>query len=291
LELAALQAQLSDKDALLQRALGDASQLDSEHAAAAARAEEATQAALSLERQLREAQQALQEAQKAKAELSEKLAAVEARSEGLQSDQARWLRAEGGLRAQLQELQEQHQEEEQQRGQLQHQLKEAAQREADASRCVWNRQIEFAGDKPPAACCGDVCNSVQKHVCNGGGVSAGSLRVPCCAPNLQLQPQLPATLGVMLVPTEHSLQLNAVCSDACFTLTSLNAVVRCLLCCLCCCCRRIQQLEAHAEALEAKLDASASEVGQLIRRADRHETATATLQVCVHTYGSKHSIC
>jgi hypothetical protein len=49
-----------------------------------------------------------------------------------------------------------------------------------------------------------------------------------------------------------------------------------------CCCRRIQQLEARAAALEAKLDASASEAGQLIRRADRHETATATLQVGAH---------
>jgi chromosome segregation ATPase len=136
LELAALQAQLSDKDALLQRALGDASQLDSERAAIAARAEDATQAALSLERQLREAQQSLQEAHKARAELAEKLAAVEARAEGLQGDQARWLRAEGVLRAQLEELQEQLDEVQQQRGQLQQQAKEAAQREADASRCA-----------------------------------------------------------------------------------------------------------------------------------------------------------
>jgi chaperonin cofactor prefoldin len=78
----------------------------------------------------------LQEAQKARGELTEKLAAVEVRAEGLQGDQARWLRAEGGLRAQLQELQEQLKEKEQQRGQLQQQLKEGAQREADASRCV-----------------------------------------------------------------------------------------------------------------------------------------------------------
>lgn len=141
LELAALQVQLSDKDALLQRALGDASQLDAERGAAAERAEEATQAALSLERQLREAQQALQEVQKAKTELTEKLAAVEARAEGLQSDQTRWLRAEGGLRAQLQEVQEQQQDEAQQRGQLQQQLKEAAQREADATRCVFKHVV------------------------------------------------------------------------------------------------------------------------------------------------------
>jgi outer membrane murein-binding lipoprotein Lpp len=62
----------------------------------------------------------------------------------------------------------------------------------------------------------------------------------------------------------------------------LQLIAEVLLLSGCCRCRRIQQLEGRAEALEAKLDASASEAGQLIRRADRHETATATLQVGAH---------
>jgi hypothetical protein len=172
LELAALQAQLSDKDALLQRALGDASQLDSERAAIAARAEDATQAALSLERQLREAQQSLQEAQKARAELTEKLAAVEARAEGLQGDQARWLRAERGLRAQLQELQEQLDEAQQQRGQLQQQAKEAAQREADASRCVCRPASRYV-------CRPSFVPEVCKHACVGGALGCAILELMC----------------------------------------------------------------------------------------------------------------
>lgn len=135
-ELAGLQAQLADKEALLQQALSDAAVLESERRAAAARAEEATQAAFNLERQLREAQQALQEAEKAKASVSDKLAAAEVRLEGLQSDQSRWVRAEGSLRAQVQELQEQLDGAEQQQQQLQQQLKEASQREADATRWV-----------------------------------------------------------------------------------------------------------------------------------------------------------
>ncbi|KAF6253880.1 hypothetical protein COO60DRAFT_1462988 [Scenedesmus sp. NREL 46B-D3] len=145
LELAALQAQLSDKDAVLQRALGDASQLDSERAAAAARAEEATRAALSLERQLREAHKSLREAQQAGAELTERLAAAEARVEGLQADQARWLRAEGGARAQLEEAQQQLQEAQQQRGQLQQQVKEGSEREADAIRRVQQLEMRVEG--------------------------------------------------------------------------------------------------------------------------------------------------
>lgn len=43
------------------------------------------------------------------------------------------------------------------------------------------------------------------------------------------------------------------------------------------CCRRIQQLEARSEALEAKLDASACESGQAMRRAQRQEGEVATL--------------
>jgi chromosome segregation ATPase len=43
------------------------------------------------------------------------------------------------------------------------------------------------------------------------------------------------------------------------------------------CYRRIQQLEARSEALEAKLDASACESGQAMRRAQRQDGEVATL--------------
>lgn len=43
------------------------------------------------------------------------------------------------------------------------------------------------------------------------------------------------------------------------------------------CGRRIQQLEARSEALEAKLDASSCESGQALRRANRQECEVAAL--------------
>lgn len=48
---------------------------------------------------------------------------------------------------------------------------------------------------------------------------------------------------------------------------------------MCCVCqhRRIQQLEARAESLEAKLDVSATESGQALRRANRQESEVAAL--------------
>lgn len=83
-EMAALQTQLAEKEAVLQRALSDTAVLDQERAAAAARAEEATQAVFSLEKQLRQVQESLEECEKAKAAVTERLTAAEARCEGLQ---------------------------------------------------------------------------------------------------------------------------------------------------------------------------------------------------------------
>lgn len=84
LELGALQAQLAEKDALLERALSDAAAVHHERGAVAARAEEATQAAFNLEKQLREVRQLLEETEKQRLAVTEKLAAAEARCEGLQ---------------------------------------------------------------------------------------------------------------------------------------------------------------------------------------------------------------
>lgn len=52
----------------------------------------------------------------------------------LQADQARWIRSEGTLRAQVEGLQEQLSAQEQQRNELQQQLKHAQQSEMDANR-------------------------------------------------------------------------------------------------------------------------------------------------------------
>eukprot|EP00878_Enallax_costatus_P019667 GHUV01020752.1.p1 GENE.GHUV01020752.1~~GHUV01020752.1.p1 ORF type:complete len:800 (+),score=338.07 GHUV01020752.1:19-2418(+) len=140
LEMGALQAQVAEKDALLQRALADTAALDHDRGSIAARAEEATQAAFNLEKQLREARQSLEETEKRRATVAEKLAAAEARCEGLQSDQARWIRAEGALRAQVEELQEQLSTQEQQQSKLLQQAKEVAQKESDANRRI--QQLE-----------------------------------------------------------------------------------------------------------------------------------------------------
>jgi len=43
--------------------------------------------------------------------------------------------------------------------------------------------------------------------------------------------------------------------------------------------RRESRLKQRALELESKLDATTTEAGQLMKRADRHETATSTLQV------------
>jgi chromosome segregation ATPase len=137
LEMAALQAQLQEKDAHMQAALSDAAHVDAERHAAATRAEEATTAAFNLERQLQEAQNSHQEAEQARKAAAEQLAGAEARLAGLQSDQARSIRAEGELRVQLQQLQEQLGSKGEQLEQLDRQLQEAQQAKADASR--WGR--------------------------------------------------------------------------------------------------------------------------------------------------------
>jgi len=134
LELAALQAQLQQKDSHLQSALSEAAALDAERAAALARAEEATAAAFNLERQLHDAQNAHQTVESARAAAAEQLAAAEARLNGLQADHARSIRTEGELRAQLEQLQEQLETKAEELEQLEQQRKEAQQGKADAAR-------------------------------------------------------------------------------------------------------------------------------------------------------------
>eukprot|EP00775_Hariotina_reticulata_P011860 gene11860-12004_t len=174
-ELAALQTQLAEKDGLLQQALSDAAALDCECSAAAARAEGATQAAFSIEKQLLEAQENLAKAEAECAATADKLAAAEAQLTGLRGDQTRSIRAEGELRGQVESLTEQLDSAQKLQLQLKEQLKKVEQREADAN-------------------------------------------------------------------------------------------------------RRVAHLEQRVLELESKLDATATEAGHLMRRADRHETATSTLQ-------------
>ena len=147
LELAALQAQLQEKDSHLQAALSEAAALDAQQSAAMARAEEATTAAFNLERQLRDTQKALETTEGARAAAAEQLAAAEARLTGLQSDHARSIRTEGELRAELQQLQEQLQGKVDELQQLEQQLKEAQQGKVDAARCgsTWYAGLAIGG--------------------------------------------------------------------------------------------------------------------------------------------------
>lgn len=120
----------------MQAAISDAAALNSERGAAMARAEEATTAAFNLERQLRDAERAYEEVEEARKTASEQLAAAEARLSGLQADQARSIRTEGELRAQLQQLQEQLESKVEQLEQVQQQLQEVQQAKADSARSV-----------------------------------------------------------------------------------------------------------------------------------------------------------
>jgi chromosome segregation ATPase len=140
--MAALHAQLQEKDSHMQAALSDAAALNSERGAAMARAEEATTAAFNLERQLRDAERVYEEVEEARKTASEQLAAAEARLSGLQADQARSIRTEGELRAQLQQLQEQLESKVEQLEQVQQQLQEVQQAKADAARSVCRHGVQ-----------------------------------------------------------------------------------------------------------------------------------------------------
>lgn len=134
-ELAALQAALRDKEDALAHTAADADALRTAHDAAAARAEEATDAALHLERQLREAQEQLRASQAGEKDAAAQLAAAQAQLGGLQADQARGIRSEGELRVALGQAQETAAVARADADKAAAQLQEAAQREADAARC------------------------------------------------------------------------------------------------------------------------------------------------------------
>lgn len=82
----------------------------------------------------------------------------------------------------------------------------------------------------------------------------------------------------LLVACAHTWVARTICLIAARHLAPVNPVSSSSVLCCHPSRRRIHQLESRAESLEAKLDATASEAGHLMRRADRHETATSTLQ-------------